>query len=71
MIPALFLHLNRDFAIFRIHRVPGIDWQVEVLDGDVQPNPTFSVFRFFYHQNKDRVIQEAETRCPKCSLSIS
>ena len=35
---------------------PGINWQIEVFDGGVQPNPIFSVFHCFQYKNNPRFL---------------
>jgi hypothetical protein len=37
-----------------ISNTPGIDCQIKVLNGGVQPNPVFSVFHRFQYQNNPR-----------------
>ncbi len=40
--------------IFRISHSPGINLQIKVFNGGVQPNPIFPVFHRFQYQNNPR-----------------
>ena len=47
---------NDKSLICCIFYTPGIDWQIEVFDSGVQPNPVFSVFYCFQYQNNPRFL---------------
>ena len=42
--------------IYCIPYAPGINWQIKVFDGGVQPNPIFFVFHYFQYQNNSRLL---------------
>jgi len=71
--PSLKLRRDKRFGpendillICRISYAPGIDWQIKVLNGGVQPNPVFSVFHRFQYQNNPRFL--SGLYCVICAL---